>query len=489
MPETFRYLNQSPAELVTPLEMDGEEFRAQLAKVTDRLADYLDTLPDQPAWNVEGSAESANVMKQSAPAAGRELDDVLQELFDQLHAGFNPASPGYLAFVPGGGLPLSSLGSLVADIVNRFVSVWIAAPWLAQIETSVVRWFCDLIGYDGKAGGYLATGGSMANWTAIVTARRCCLPDDFLRGTIYVSDQVHHCVNKAAVLAGFPADNVKVVRSDNQFRIDTADLRRRIESDRHNEMQPFAIVGSAGTTNTGAVDDLNELANIAQGESMWFHVDAAYGGFFVLTDRGKLRLAGIERADSVTLDPHKGLFLPFGCGCLLVREFDSLRRAHHVHADYLPDMQQVDDRVDFCDVSLELSRNVRGLQVWLPVQVHTWQPFRDSLNEKLDLTQWAWKQLMEMSKQLNGQLEVINQPELSTIAFRLHPDGLDDEAQLQRLNERFRESINASKQFFLTPTLLADRYVIRICILSFRTHAAHVEACLQAIWRASHEML
>ena len=288
-----------------------------------------------------------------------------------------------------------------------------------------MRWFCDIIGYPASAGGFLTTGGSLANFSAIFTARRERLPEDFLAGSLYTSSQTHHSVQKAALLAGFPAHNVREIPTDEQFRIRLDVLQHHIEADRQAGLTPFLIIGNAGTTNTGAVDDLTALADIAHQHGLWLHVDAAYGGFFMLTQRGRARLGGIERADSVTLDPHKGLFLPFGTGSLLVREREALKRAHQGEAAaYLPTMQDDPDCVDFCQISPELSRDFRGLRVWLPLKMHGIQPFRQALDEKLDLAAWATAELKKIP-----EVEIVAEPQLSIVAFRLNRPGLDTSTQ------------------------------------------------------------
>jgi aromatic-L-amino-acid decarboxylase len=283
-------------------------------------------------------------------------------------------------------------------------------------------------------------------------------------------------MEKAAALAGFPPANVRLVPSDEQFRIRVPELAARIASDRGAGFRPFFVVGNAGTTNTGAVDDLEALADLAAREQVWLHVDAAYGGFFRLTQRGRHALRGMERADSATLDPHKTLFLPYGTGSLLVRDGERLRQAHALTADYLPAMQEAGDFVDFCQISPELSRPPRGLSVWLPLKLHGAAAFRRALDEKLDLAEWAARELHA----LEPAIEVVAEPQLSTVAFRLRRDGMDG-AAVNRLNRRFLERINARNRVHLTGTMLGDRFALRICVVSFRTHRDRMEQCLDDI--------
>jgi aromatic-L-amino-acid decarboxylase len=468
----------------TPLEPTGDQLRALVAAAMDRIAPHIDSLAQQPAADITGGAELARSLAEPLPRKACSLDEALDLVFQRaVPKSFNTAGPGYLAYIPGGGIPHAAVANLIADAVNRYVGVWVAAPGLAQLEVNVVRWFSEIVGYGPDARGFLTSGGSLANFSALVAARRELLGDEFQDGTIYASDQVHHSVQKAAMLAGFAPAAVRMVASDEMFRIRLDELERCVERDRARRMRPCLIVGSAGTTNTGAVDDLAGLADFAQQQRMWLHVDAAYGGFFLLTDRGRIVMRGIERADSVVLDPHKGMFLPYGTGSLLVRDGAALRRAHTVNADYMPPMQEEDDLVDFCQLSPELSRPFRGLAVWLPLKLMGIEPFTDSLNEKLDLACWAAEEL----RSIDG-IEIVAEPQLSIVAFRVSRPGLAIDA-LNDLNHEFLERVNARQRVYLTGTMLHNRFTVRICVLSFRTHRDRMEQCMEDIRRAARAVL
>jgi aromatic-L-amino-acid/L-tryptophan decarboxylase len=465
------------------LEPSAAEMRRLVEAALARIVDHIESLPRQPAADVEGAAELARSLVEPLPETGRPFADLLDLLFERaVPKTFNTAGPGYLAYIPGGGLFHTAVADLVGDAVNRYVGVWQAAPALAQLEANVVRWFCDLVSYPPSALGLLTSGGSLANFTALATARRERLPEDFLKGVLYASDQTHHSVEKAAMLAGFPPRNVREVRSDARFRLDLAALRAAIAADRAAGLTPFLVVGNAGTTNTGAVDDLRALADLAAAERLWLHVDAAYGGFFLLTARGRDAMRGIERADSVTLDPHKGLFLPYGTGALVVRDGETLRRAQGLHAEYLPARPPDASFVDFSEISPELSRPFRGLRVWLPVALLGIAPFRRALDEKLDLAAWAAAELAKVEG-----VERVAEPQLSLLAFRLVRSGLEGPA-LDDLNRRFLDRINARRRVYLTGTMVHGRFVLRICVLSFRTHRDRMEAALEDIRAAAAEV-
>ncbi len=461
------------------LELTPEAFRQLVEEVASRLADHLATLPEQRAsYPTADAVAVADSARGDAPETGQEIGPLLDLVLGPLvDATFNTASPGYLAYIPGGGLPQSAVAELVASVINRYSGVWLAAPGLVQLELDVIRWFCRMLGYGEGSGGFLTTGGSLANLSALVAARTERLGEEFLDGTYYVSDQVHHCVTKSAGLAGLPARALRTVPTDDRLRLIPDALDEAIRKDRAAGLHPFLVVASGGTTNTGAVDPLPEISRVARRHDLWLHVDAAYGGFFAMTERGREALAGLELADSVTLDPHKALFLPYGTGCLLVRDLETLRRSHGGAADYMPTLQDAAERVDFCQISPELSRDYRGLRVWLPLKLHGFGAFRRALDEKLDLARWAADELAAMP-----EIEVVDRPQLSVVPFRLRLPGASVE-EANAANRRLLERVNDEGRVYLTGTLLDGRFTCRICVLSFRTHRDRVAEALDAIRR------
>lgn len=466
----------SPDPPSWPLEPDAAAMRERIEAVVGRVIEHLTSLPRQPMDGTDGGAALALQLRESMPEAGAPLENLLALLFDRaVPRSYNTAAPGYLAYIPGGGLFDAALAAFLADAVNRYVGVFAAAPALSQLEANVVAWFAEIVGFGPGARGFLTSGGSLANLTGIVTARRERLPESFLDGIIYVTDQAHHSIRKAALLAGFPEGNVHVLPSDERFRMRPEELARAVERDRGTPRRPFLVVASAGTTNTGAVDPLDAIADVAAREGLWLHVDAAYGGFFALTGRGRRALTGIERVDSIVLDPHKGLFLPYGSGCILVRDGEALRRAHTVRADYMPPMQEDHELVDFCEISPELSRGFRGLRVWLPVKLHGAVAFREALEEKLRLSDGIAATLRAMP-----DVEIVAEPQLTVTAWRWHPPGVP-EGRLDALNQELLRRINARQRVYLTGTRVRGAFVIRICVLSFRTHADRMAACAEDI--------
>ena len=247
------------------LEPSASEMREMVDAAMERVVSYVGSLPNLPAYDLDNAERIARSLAEPLPERGAALGEVLDLVFDRATpVGFNTAGPGYLAYIPGGGLFHSAVADLIADAVNRYVGVWLAAPGLVQLEANVVRWFAEMVGLPPESQGMLTSGGSLANFSAVVAARSARLPADFLRGTIYVSDQVHHSVAKAAMLAGFPAERVRKVPTDEGYRIRLDRLAHQVDDDRCAGLQPFLVVGSGGTTNTGAVDDLSGLADFAE---------------------------------------------------------------------------------------------------------------------------------------------------------------------------------------------------------------------------------
>ncbi|MDH3283566.1 MAG: aminotransferase class I/II-fold pyridoxal phosphate-dependent enzyme [Acidobacteriota bacterium] len=458
------------------LELGPDAMRRLVDRAMERIVEHVSSLAAQPVSDVSGAEQLARSLRAPLPERGRPLDEVLSLVFDRaLSKSYNTASPGYLAFIPGGGLFQTAVADLISASVNRYSGVWIAAPGLVAIETNVLTWLRELVGLPETGTGLLTSGGSLASLIALVTARTERLGESFADGRIYLSDQIHHCVPKAARIAGFPAASLRPVPTDGALRMRPDALARAIEEDQSAGARPFLVVASAGTANTGAVDDLAALADVCDRHGLWLHVDAAYGGFFLLTERGRAVLRGIGRADSIVLDPHKGLFLPYGSGCLLVRDQGALRRAHGVTGDYMPPMQESAERVDFCDLSPELSRPWRGLSVWLPLMLHGVSTFRRYLDEKLDLARMAHERLAA-----RDDVEIVAPPSLSLFAFRVRRPGLAEEAE-NSLNRRVLDAVNRRQRVFLTGTTLGGRFVLRICVLSFRTHRERLEMALSDI--------
>ncbi len=454
-----------------PLEPDRLSMEAIGRAALDYAVDFVETRSIAPATGVDDEAwvRAESVLDDDPPELGRPFGGLLVTIDAGVARAFDTTGPGYMAYIPGGGLYAAAVADLVASVTNRYVNIAEPAPVLAAMEASAVRWMGRLFGYGERSMGVLTSGGSMANLSAIVAARTERLGERFLDGTLYVTEHTHQSVAKAAMVAGLPRDAVRTVACTSDLTMEPAALAEAVGADRSAGRRPFFVVASAGTTDTGAVDPIAAIADLAAQERLWLHVDAAYGGFFQLTDRGRTAFAGIERADSITLDPHKGMFLPYGTGCLLVRDGELLRRSHRVAAHYLQDLSDHPTVPNFADYSPELSRDFRGLRVWLPLHLHGVAAFRDALDEKLDLAR-----MLAAGLAADERIEVPWVPPLSVVAFRLRDrDDQDHRELLAR--------INASKRIFLSSTVIDGRVTLRACILCHRTHRDRVEEAIEII--------
>jgi aromatic-L-amino-acid decarboxylase len=451
-----------------PLEPDSEALARLLEQCAAFVVEHLRTLPQQPSFDVDGAGELAASFRERVPGSRHPMPELLERLAPAFAKSFTTAGPGYLAFIPGGGIPAAGLADLLACATNRFVNVAAAAPALAQIEATTIGWLAQLMGYPESAGGILTSGGSISNLMAIVAARAARLPEDFLDATLYLSEETHLSILKAARIAGFSERNLRWIAVDERCRMLPDRLEEAVRRDQAAGRRPFLVIANAGTTNTGAVDPIPAILDIAGRHGLWVHADAAYGGFFRLTREGASLLPQMERCDSITLDPHKGLFLPYGTGCLLVRDPETLRRAMHSEAGYLQDVAEGKGIPSFHELSPELSRDFRGLRIWLPLQLHGLEAFREQIQEKLDLARWAYRELRD-----DPHFEMLDEPQLSIVAFASRESSAAGEEILRRVNQR--------RRVFLSSTRMQGRYVLRICVLSFRTHADRVAEAVQGL--------
>jgi len=459
------------------LELTPERMTALGADVVERVVAHLASLAEQPACgDTDVAALCRQLREDRAPDAASEPAALLDPFFSSwVGKSFTTPGPGYLAFIPGGGLYAAALADFIADATNRYVGVWQAAPALVQLEANVLAWFADWMGFPPSARGLLTSGGSLANFGAIVSAREKLLGPALRDGVLYTSTQAHHCIAKAAKLAGILPDRVRAIPADGSFRMRVDALSAAIATDRAAGLRPFCVASTAGTTNTGAVDPLEEIADLCAEQGLWHHVDGAYGAFFHAVPELRPLLAGLSRADSLALDPHKGLFLPYGTGALLVRDGEALRAAHAATAHYLPPTPDGDEFYDASQYGPELSRDFRGLRVWLAVKLHGAAAFRAAIAEKRALAVSAAERLARVPG-----LVMDAAPQLSLFAFHLAWPGAT-QAQCNDATAELLAAVNARQRVMLTGCLVDGRRLARICVLSFRTRAAHIDAAVQDV--------
>jgi aromatic-L-amino-acid decarboxylase len=470
--EKIRHLERE-ARPLDPGAAERVLLRDKVVAYADR---FLERIDSSPAFVVPEGEDSA--LYDSPISEGATDPDEILQLLDHgvIRSGVNVGSGGHLAYIPGSNLYASALADYLAAVTNRYSGLYFASPGAVRMERVLLRWMADLLGYPAASAGDLTSGGSIANLVGIVTAREAhgLKARDFGRAVVYLSEQTHHAIDKALRIAGLKETLKRFVPLDWRHRMRAEALEATVEGDVKAGLYPWLVAATAGTTDTGAVDPLDDLADIAHRHGLWLHVDGAYGATFALTEQGKRILKGVERSDSVVLDPHKGLFLPFGSGAVLVREGRNLLDAHHYDASYLQDRDALasGDYVSPADLSPELSRHFRALRLWLPLKLAGVAPFRAALEEKLLLAQHFHEKM-----RLEDGFEVGPPPDLSIVAFRYLPTRGDPDA----FNRKLIDAVQRDGRVFLSSTKIDGKFTLRAAILSLRTHLDTIEQAIEIL--------
>lgn len=456
-------------------------------QVVDLVAEHLAGLRDIPVIRGDIPASTRARLAELPPEAPGNFDELLTILReDVLSYAASEPHPGFMGYIPGCPTFPAILGDWLATGHNIFAGVWPIAEGPNSLELAVLDWFRQWVGMPEGTSGLLTNGGSGATLTALVAARHAVVGDDPSRITrlvVYTSDQAHSAVARAAWIAGVPRSQVRALKSDDDFRLRPEDVRAAIAHDRASGLIPLAVVASAGTTNTGAVDPLDAIADLCAAEDVWLHVDAAYGGFAVLSEHGRKLMSGLGRCDSVALDPHKWLHVPFECGCLLARDPARLRAAYQILPEYMLDVAPGEERVNFADHGEQLTRQARALKVWLNVRYYGLAALRAQVDRAMSLARHAEKLVRE-----EPLLEVTAPQGLSVLCFRVHPPGMDSQAELDSLNERVNAAVNAEGRYLISSTRLRGAFTLRMCILGFRTTVDDVDGVIRAVVRVAQDL-
>jgi len=460
---------QGISSALEPTETERNQYIEQVNNYTNS---FINALENTNAYSKE--TESDNVFAISSKK--KTLQEILKIYDDEVATkGINPASGGHIGYIPGGGIYTSAIADYLADITNEYSGMYFASPGAVAMENELVDWMKSIFGFPKTAIGNLTSGGSIATLIALTAARdKYGIKNAKIeKSVIYLSQQVHHCINKALRIIGLEDVVIRYIELDDNSRIIPEDLQTNIENDRAQGLNPFLVIASSGTTDTGAIDPLQSIGKIAQANNLWYHVDAAYGGFFILTEQKKYLFKGIELADSLVIDPHKGLFLPYGLGAVLVKDKASVYHSHHLRANYMQDAIGDNMPVNPADVSPELTKHFRGLRLWLPLQLHGIEPFIACLEEKLLLTTYFRERLLEVGFKLGPK------PDLS-VSYFWYPSTTIDE---NTFNEKLMQEIHNDGEIFLSSTIINGKFVIRIAILSFRTKLHTIDSAVKMIDR------
>jgi glutamate/tyrosine decarboxylase-like PLP-dependent enzyme len=466
------------------LDLDHATMRRLSHRVADIVTDHLASLRQQPVITGRGRLDTDAMLLQPAPAGGTDFESLVGTLRRDVFA-FHAREPhpGFLAYVPSCPTFPAVLGDWLATGFNFFAGVWPVASGPNGLEVTVLEWFREWIGMPRGTGGLLTSGGSGANLTAVVAARHGAVGDDaskLARLVMYTSDQAHSSVRRAGWVAGISRDHIRAVPTDASLRIRIDALAAMVDADRAAGLIPFLVAANAGTTNTGAVDPLHAIADLCEDERLWFHVDAAYGGFAALTGRGRRALDGLGRADTVTLDPHKWLFVPFECGCLLAKQPRRLADVFRIYPEYLKDAESSGEEINFADYGEQLTRYSRALKVWLSVSYFGTEAIAAAVDQGMDLAALAQSEV-----QAAPSLEVLSPAQFGICCFRAKPAGVDEPSALDALNERILGAVNAEGRFFISSTRLRGVYSLRVCVLGYRTTPDDIKDLIALVQRVA----
>ncbi|HEX8709048.1 MAG TPA: aminotransferase class I/II-fold pyridoxal phosphate-dependent enzyme [Pyrinomonadaceae bacterium] len=489
------------------LDIDDEAMRELSAQTVALVLDYFARIPELPVFPDTTAERIAARLPQSLPLEGEPLAQLLEDCRAILNGSRHNGHPRFFGYVASPSTPVGAFADLLASALNQNVTSWRSAPAATEIEKTVVRWLGSLVGYRENAVGLLTSGGSMANLNALLIAHRAkATGEPSVKGlwnagapmTLYASEQVHLSIPKAADVLGLGREQVRLVKTDEQFRLDVRDLRARLASDVREGLRPFCLVATAGTVNTGAVDPLAEIARVAREHDLWLHVDGAYGALAALDQNKRSLFDGIERADSVSLDPHKWLYAPVDCGCLLLGEGGRARAAFNAgEADYIKVHESTNDEsFAFWDYGIELSRRFRALKVWMMLRYYGTGRVSAAVSEDNALAA-----LLAERVSAAEDFELLAPVQLSICCFRYVPPGI--RARLASANAKEREGINAGLdelnrrlmhavqrggRAYLSNASLRGRYALRACITNFRTTREDITTTLEIIREAAREL-
>ena len=459
------------------LEFSRERMREIGYRVVDQIVEHLATLRNQPVGAKGDPAALLAMLREPAPEEGTEFESVLEQVErDILRNTMHVNHPRFFAYVPGPSNYVGVMADALMSGYNVFAGTWISGSGPAAVELAVTGWLRQICGLPESAGGLFLSGGTMANLTGLTVARHVKLGESATGGTVYFSDQTHSSLEKALRVIGIPAENARKLPSDENYRLPVHELARWIGEDRAAGKRPFSVVASAGTTNTGAVDPLRELAALCREQDLWLHVDGAYGAAAALSPRGRELMPGLDLADSLSLDPHKWLFQPFETGCILVRDLTHLRDTFRILPEYLKDTHQYSAEFNFTDHGLQLTRSFRALKLWMSIKVFGMASFRTAIERGFAQAEFIEARLRQMPG-----WEIVTPAQMGIVCFRYQ--DADDAAHLRLVQTILQDGFT-----LITSTVLRQRTVLRTCTINPRTLDADIEESLARLDRYARQI-
>ena len=482
-------MEQMSLRTQSSLDVTEDALQEISSHVTKLVSEYIATISERPVRAENYAGKTSQSIDTQLSVEGVPLEQLLAECRTIMDLSRHNGHPRFFGYVASPSTPVGAYGDLIASALNANITCWRSGPAGTEIERLVVSWLGSLIGYSARANGLLTSGGSMANLIALMIASRAKSKNVSRQGfwnagppmTVYASEEVHMSIAKAADILGIGRDQVRTIACDEQQRMRVDALRQSIEADLREGLRPFCVVGSAGTVNTGVVDPLEGIAGIAAEFELWFHVDGAYGAPGVLDERKKHLFAGLERADSVSLDPHKWLYVPVDAGCLLFRDDASAKSAFSTdEADYIKTHGYVDEEAfAFWDYGVELSRRFRALKVWLTLQYYGTRRLAEAISQDISLAAYLGELVSEAD-----DFELLAPVELSICCFRYVPRSGMSDAELNELNERVMGLVQKGGRAYVSNATVKGRFALRACITNFRTTKADIEETVEAIREA-----
>jgi glutamate/tyrosine decarboxylase-like PLP-dependent enzyme len=466
------------------LELTSEEMRSLGYRIVDQIVEHFETIADKPVMRVSPREELEAELREPMPEDPAPIESLLDQLQRVVWRNIgNVQHPRFFAFIPSPSNFVSVMADALAAGFNPFAGNWLEGSGTSQIELVTIDWLREMCGLPETAGGLFVSGGSMANLTALAAARRAMLDERSGDAVIYFSDQTHNSIEKALRVLGFAREQIRALPSDEDFRLPVESLRRTVAEDRADGKRPFCVIANAGTTNTGAVDPLDQLADFCKRENLWLHVDGAYGAAACLSERGRKLLTGIERADSLSLDPHKWLFQPFEIGCVLARDARLLKKTFHTMAEYLEDTKRAEEEeINYYDYGVQLTRGFRALKLWLSIKTFGAAAFREAINRGFEMAEFAESLLRQ-----SDCWRIISPATFGIVTFRFVAENLA-ESEINEIHRRMVEMMSEDGFAFANSTAIRGQTVMRLCTINPRTTEDDIRATIKQLEQFGREL-
>ncbi len=466
------------------LDFDRDSFQKYLHQAVDAVSDLYENKLNRRVFAGKSPDDVLSAFDENLPEEETSVETLLEKVrADVIGSATMNIGPRYFGYITGGGNQVAIMGDLISSALNQNNLKWHSSPISTEMEKLVIRWVSQFIGYPDHASGAILDGGSTANFNCLAVARKNMADEsvaaDGMYGqnpmTIYVSEEGHSSFDKAVDMLGIGKKYLRKIPVNQQFQIDVNKLEEKIVQDRSVGLNPICLIGIAGTTNTGAIDDLESLADVAKKHNLWYHVDAAYGGPAAAIDSVRSQFSGLEKADSMVINPHKWLYVPFEAACILVKEPEKLRKTFSHLPNYLKSDNGDDGRTDMMEYQLPLTKSFKSLKVWMTLKTYGAKRLRETIQSDIDKAAY----LVELIENLD-EFELLAPVPLSIVCFRYAPNHLD-ENQIEKVNQQLITEIEADGRIFLTGTKIHGKTALRVCIINPRTTRKDVEFILEVV--------